>query len=183
MSIKSDTIEGIDADEQKIIEIHRHWFGLVKAYVEVAIGFIAGMLLLWFLGPMFMADADPTRKHFLISLVVGGLAILVWLVLVVYTWIYRQSKLIMTDKNLTQVLQRGLFSRQVSELSMANVEDVTANVHGAFASMLNYGDLMVETAGEKDNFNFSFCPNPNYYGKIVLDQRQKYIDSTRPGNA
>ncbi len=175
MGTLDDRIEAIGADETKLIEVHKHWFGLAIVYFEAAIGFMAGLLLLWFVSPMLFANSDAATRRLYLSSIAGVVAALGWLILIVYTFIYRQNRLIITDKNLTQILQRGLFSRKISELSMANVEDVTANQHGLFASILGYGDLIVETAGEQANFNFSFCPNPNYAGKIVLDGREKFL--------
>ncbi len=175
------TIEGMGDNESKLYEVHKHWFGLVIVYFQVGAGFTAFALLLWFLAPVLFPNAEPALRNSNVSIIIAVGAIFTWLILILFTYIYHQSKLIISDKNLTQVLQRGLFSRKVSELSMANVEDVTANQHGFFASTFGYGDLLVETAGEQDNFDFSFCPNPNFYGKIVLDARQKYLD-TNPNN-
>lgn len=171
------SIEGIAPGETKLQVVHRHYAGLLLVYAEIIIGFLAGAVLIYFLTPILFANTEASRQRLYVSTILGTIAILLWLILIVYTYIYRQSKLIITDKNLTQILQRGLFSRKVSELSMANVEDVTANQHGVFASIFGYGDLNVETAGEQNNFNFKFCPNPNKYGRIILDARQKYIDS------
>ncbi len=98
---------------------------------------------------------------------------LIFIVLV--TRIYKYNQLIVSDKNVTQVLQIGLFSRKVSELSMANVEDVTAEQHGIFPTIFNYGTLKIETAGEQNNFIFIYCPNPNAYAKAILDSRLQFI--------
>ena len=179
---KDDRIEGLVEGEMMLYRVRRHWFGLMIVYVEVGIGFAAAALLLYFLAPIMYPNADIARRNFNLSILISVAAITTWLILVLYTYIYRQSMLIITNKNLTQIIQRGLFSRKVSELSMANVEDVTADQHGFFATTFNYGTLQVETAGEADNFDFVLCPNPNFYGKIVLDARQKYVDA-HPGNA
>lgn len=61
---------------------------------------------------------------------------------------------------------------------MADVEDVTANQSGFFPSVFGYGDLKVETAGEAEPFTFTFCPKPNFYGKVVLDARQAFLSES-----
>lgn len=181
MDADPNSIEGIAADEVKLQVVHRHFAGLFLVYIQVIIGFIAGVLFIYFMAPVVLPNTEPSQQRLYISTIVGVVAVLMWLILVVYTYIYRQSKLIISDKNLTQVLQRGLLSRKVSELSMANVEDVTADQHGVFASLFGYGDLNVETAGEQNNFNFKFCPKPNFYGRVILDARQKYLDNDPTG--
>lgn len=171
-----NTIEAVSENEHMLFEVYRHPFGLVATYLLVAIGFAAAALLLWFLAPIAFSGSSEEARRNLVITITGVGAIFAWLLLMLYTYIYRQSKLIITDKNLTQVLQHGLFNRKVSELSMANVEDVTSHQRGAFASIVGYGDLIVETAGEQANFKFVFCPKPSYYGKLILDARQQFLD-------
>lgn len=177
MSPIDDTIEGVAPNETKLEVVHKHFVGLLLVYLQIFVGLLAGGALIYFLTPVVFTNTADNQQRAYASVFMGIVAILAWLILAVYTYIYRQSKLIITDQNLTQVIQRGLFSRKVSELSMANVEDVTANQHGILASIFGYGDLHVETAGEQNNFDFKFCPKPNYYGRIVLDARQKYLDT------
>ncbi len=174
---KRDIIEGMDPGETKLYEVRKHWFGLVIVYFEVGVGFAAVVALLALMTPIIFPNAEPGQRRSDLAVIVAVGALVTWLILVLFTYIYRQSKLIISDKNLTQIIQSGLFSRKVSELSMSNVEDVTAEQKGIFASIFNYGVLEVETAGAQENFQFVFCPNPNFYGKIVLEARQKYLET------
>ncbi len=160
--------------ETKLTEVRRHPFGLVVLYFQVTVGLLFGFGLIFFLASSVIAEGSTLRN--LMSFAAVAVIALVLLLLIVATYVYQQNKLIITDKNLTQVLQRGIFNRQVSELSMANVEDVTADQRGLFATLFGFGELRVETAGEQNNFIFSCCPRPGYYGKIILDARQRYID-------
>ncbi|MDQ5972540.1 MAG: hypothetical protein QG553_699 [Patescibacteria group bacterium] len=172
-----NSIEGISEGETLLYEVRRHTFGLIVVYGQVGIGFLAGSFMLMFLAPIMFPNEQLSQLRLFLSVVIGLIAIAVWMVLMLYTYIYRQSKLIISNKNLTQVLQHGLFNRKVSELSLANVEDVTAKQRGILASIFGFGNLIVETAGEQANFDFKYCPRPNFYGKVVLDARQKYLDS------
>jgi hypothetical protein len=172
---KPGTIESINRDETMLQVVHKHWFGLLVVYIELSIGFIAAALLLGLAAPVAFSRTDPAELRSNLIIIMAAGAIVTWLLMVLYTYIYRQNKLIITDQNLTQVIQRGLFSRKVSELSMADVEDVAADKVGPFAAILNFGALLVETAGATDNFEFNRCPKPDTYGKIVLDAREAYI--------
>jgi hypothetical protein len=67
-----------------------------------------------------------------------------------------------------------LFIRKVSRLSMANVEDVTAEQRGILATIFNYGTLTIQTAGTMENFIFTYCPRPNDFAHRVLEARQAY---------
>ena len=79
-----------------------------------------------------------------------------------------------TTDSLTQVRHFNLFSRQSSQLSLKDLEDVTAEQNGVLTEMFNYGLLRVETAGETSKFMFPYCPNPNYYAQQILAAREAF---------
>jgi len=101
--------------------------------------------------------------------------ILVVIFLILATWIYNRSLLIVTTRNVTLINQVGLFNRKVSELAMTNIEDVTAQKKGIFQTIFNFGTLVVETAGEQNNFVYTYCTNPNVAAKIILDARESFL--------
>lgn len=89
--------------------------------------------------------------------------------------VYQGNRWIITTDSLTQVTQIGLFKRTSSQLSLANLEDVTVNQNGLFQSLVGYGTLRVETAGERSKFVFPFCPNPNKCAKEIIGAHEAYI--------
>jgi uncharacterized membrane protein YdbT with pleckstrin-like domain len=91
------------------------------------------------------------------------------------TIVYRKNRVIVTDRNITQILQFGLFNRKVSQLNMVNVEDVTSRQNGLSSNMFGFGELIIETAGEQSNFHFTYCPNPGYYAKVILNAREELL--------
>ena len=166
-------MERVDSDEIKIAEVRKHVFGIIAVYAQSAVGMMVAIALAYFLLPIIMGDEESA---FLIATVFSVLAVGgAFFVIMVASYIYRQNRIIITDRNITQVLQYGLFSRKVSQLNMANVEDVTARQHGFMQSSFNFGTLTIETAGEQSNFTFDFCPNAGYYAKIILDSREKML--------
>ena len=170
-------IEDVDDDEQQLCQIRKHNFGLFSVYLEIVFGLAAVLLVLYLFLPTVLSSNSSAQNNTLIALAGIIFLVVAWVGLTAFSYIYRRSFLIVTDRNVTQVLQQGLFNRKVSELSLANVEDVSAIRKGLFATMFNFGTLQVETAGETENFVFPFCPNPNYYGKLILDARRNFVAS------
>lgn len=172
----SDSLEKMDADEHLVATIRRHPFGIVLLYLQVGVGIAAAVALIYFLLPSFI---DGTDSQVLWWLKLAGFVIILFLIfiLVVATVVYRLSKLIVTDKTITQVIQEGLFNRKISQLSIADIEDATADKRGFFATILNFGTLFIETAGEVENFQFKYCPNPDHHAKLILEYRQRYIET------
>lgn len=166
-------MEQVDEDETKLYEVYKHSFGIVVVYIQTALGMVLATGLAYFLLPSVIAD---TERAFLIGSIFAALSVLLaFIVIVLATIVYKQSRLIVTDRNITQVLQYGLFNRKVSQLNMMNVEDVTSTQNGFIATMMNFGTLKIETAGEQSNFNFTYCPNSNYCAKLILDAREKML--------
>lgn len=170
MSELMNSIERTDEDERKLAEIFKHPIGIILLYIQAALGMILAIGLAYFLLPVVLSD---TNTAFMIGNIFAFVSVtLAFLVIVVATFLYRQNRLIITDRNITQILQFGLFSRKVSQLNLHNVEDVTAVQSGVLATVFNFGVLKIETAGEQVNFHFSYCPNAGYYAKIILDCRE-----------
>lgn len=167
------TLEQVDNNETKLCEVAKHPFGVFIVYLQAAVGFVLSAGLTYFLLPSVMEDTNKALLYAnmftLVALVLTIMAV------VVISFIYRQNRLIVTDRNITQMLQYGLFSRKVSQLNMVNVEDVTAVQNGVFQTLFGFGDLKIETAGEQVNFHFTYCPRPGYYAKVILDAREQIL--------
>jgi len=63
----------------------------------------------------------------------------------------------------------GILFRNISEATLANVEDVTHTVSGTLQVVFNYGDVIVQTAGEQREFDFESVPSPARVQDIISD--------------
>lgn len=154
--------------------VKRHFIGIVGIYLESLAALIALAALVFVLVPSFSNHISHQDYG-----IVGAVAVFVCaflaIMLAVLTKVYRGCKLLITDKNLVLVTQRSLFNRKISRLSMSNVEDVNVEQRGILPSILNYGTLTIQTAGEIDNFIFTYCPAPNDYAQKVLAARERFV--------
>lgn len=166
-------LDRVDDDEEKLCEVAKHPFGIILLYIQVAVGMLGAIGLILFILPSIVGTSD---RAFSIALVAGGVVMLLSLIVVILaTVVYGQNRLIVTNRNITQILQYGLFNRKVSQLNLVNVEDVTSIESGILATILGYGELKIETAGEQVNFHFTYCPRPSYYAKVILEAREKIL--------
>jgi hypothetical protein len=168
-------LESMQPGERVICEIKRHPIGIIGTYAS----FIAAVALLaivgYGFGPQIFTNTDSQRVYGYVTLVVLTVAVLGGLFAFVAHIVYWGNRWIVTDDSVTQVIQNSLFSKQSSQLSMANLEDITAEKNGILPHMFNYGVLKCETAGAtKSKFHFLYCPNPDYYAKCILDAREKF---------
>lgn len=164
----------VEPGETLISVVHRHPIGLFAIYLG------AGAVLAATITLYLFVSSDKAFKGFSSSasgtVGLALIAVLILLaVLVIMIRVYKLSELVVTDKSLVQVIQRSLFNRKISRLSMSNVEDVNAEKNGILPTIFNYGTLTIETAGEEDNFIFPWCPDPDAHADSILRARQQYV--------
>lgn len=164
------SIDEVDADEKKLCEVIKHPVGIALFFFQAGVGMIVAIVLIYALLPSVMGGSSQALA---IANIFAGFAIILSILGgILAATVYRQNRLIVTDRNITQILQYGLFNRKVSQLNLVNVEDVTSVQNGFLPTMFGYGTVKIETAGEQENFSFSFCPRPNYYAKVILEARE-----------
>ena len=90
--------------------------------------------------------------------------------------IYFSNQLRLGQTTISQTTRTAFFTWRVSQLGLANIEDVTVEQQGFFANFFHFGNLLIETAGEQHNFEFRWCPQPRRCAQIILDTRDSYLD-------
>jgi hypothetical protein len=168
------SIEAItEPGETLVFRTKKHPFGIAVMYMQafLALTLVGG--LAYFVVPDVVGADQQTQVQGWLAIGLAIFAMIVFLIMLVVTYIYSRNELILTDRNVTQIISNGLFSRQVSQLSLNNIEDVTADKQGIWSMVFNFGQVRIETAGEQNNFHFAYCPNPNYYGQLLLDTRAR----------
>ena len=105
---------------------------------------------------------------FFLSLILLVLWIIIFLIITNYyldCWVVTNERTIHTEL-------RGLFSRVSSSVNHDRIQDITVDVHGFLPTLLSFGDLYLQTAGEFRQFVFNQIPEP-YKTKEVIFQAQR----------
>jgi hypothetical protein len=164
--------------ESIVATIRRHPFGILSLYAAVIGGVTIAAILAFILIPNVL-DQFNTDGGGLLYTGLAGILVLLILILGVATTVYWQNEWIVTTDSITQVTQNSLFGRQVSQLSLDNLEDVTVNQDGILPHLFNFGILKVESAGERSKFIFPYCPNPNDYARKILEIHEQFLEERR----
>jgi hypothetical protein len=122
------------------------------------------------LDPLYIRMINLGKDLYLLFLLLG--TFIAWV-------IYYLNVQIVTNQRVVDITQDGLLNHTVSELDLTHIEDVTTEVKGLLRTMINYGDVFVQTAAEKERFVFSNVPRPADVQKLILDLCEKLPD--RPG--
>jgi hypothetical protein len=161
--------------EVVICVIKRHPIGLIQNYVTAGTVIVLAALGAFVIVPMY---APEDIRNQALGWAVVGLIFLAFFVFVfsyIAAKVYKGNRWIVTSDSITQIRQNSLFSKQSSQLSLHNLEDITVNQNGLVQTGFNYGTLHAETAGERSKFVFPYTPNPNQCAREILMAREKFM--------
>ena len=126
--------EGQREGEEVIYVFRRHILTAVKGF-----WWLVGMMVL---GAIPMIVWPDNGQMFLVWLVF----ILVGILGATYSWIlWFFSFYVVTNERLRQVRQKGMFNKSVVDLELASILNMSYGVHGVFATMFDYGSILVQT--------------------------------------
>jgi uncharacterized membrane protein YdbT with pleckstrin-like domain len=179
------TFPGQDDDEVVQILIYKHIFSVLPVFVVSIATSIGGLFLLAYAasGASFRIPNDfgatGSSDTFGFPLITLSLIIIVIGVLLgvgaLYVW--RQNKMLITNENVVDIDQHGIFGRVISTLRLSRVQDVTVQVKGPMQTMFKYGTINIQTAGEKDLFEFDYVPDPYEVKARVQDLFEKFVEN------
>ena len=164
--------KGQNPNEEILLVVRRHWFDILIQFLVV---FLMVLLLLFgfFVLPYFLDDFSGMKLQSLILFLGSSFSILIWLYAFLIWIDYYFDVWIITDKRIINVEQKGLFMRHISELELQKVQDVTTEIEGIIPSVLNYGDVHIQTAGTVTRFVFWHVPNPYKVKGVIMKLQEK----------
>jgi uncharacterized membrane protein YdbT with pleckstrin-like domain len=170
------TLESLENNEQILCDARQHPFGIIAIYLLCLFGIVGA----FFTVTVFLPDSFGTsaQVYSLIALISVIVSVFLVIAMIVATYVYKQSRLTVTNKNVVQVQQGGVFTRKISQISLANVEDVTSVQKGLLAQIFGFGTVKIETAGEQVNFIFNYAPQPARISKIILNAKDEFLIET-----
>ncbi len=160
---------------EKIISlIHRHWFNILVQYIPV-FGLLSAMILSIIFYPYIFSDFSNDSARILFYFLQSLFLLLMWIYGFVIWFDYYLDVWIITTERVVNVEQKGLFSRKVSELKYGHIQDVSTSVKGFFPTILNFGDINVQTAAEQSHFTFLSVGNPYAIKAEIMTQQKRRL--------
>lgn len=141
-----------DKDEYLIYEVRKHWIVFVTEITFLVLLALAPTLIMSFI-----------QGQVEVPLIVFGYTLwllILWVLAFVFWTNYYLDVWIITNKKVIDVEQHGLFKREISVMHLEKIQDVTYETTGMIATLMNFGNLEVQTAGSEGNFPIKGVPNP-----------------------
>jgi hypothetical protein len=171
-------------DEKVILFLRRHWFIFLLNLLIVIIS-ILGLVLVFVFFTLLSSDFSQSEYYGLLlfaeslgTLFIWNLFFILWIDFYLDAWIVTNERIINID-------QKGFFNRDISELKLTKIQDVTSEIVGVIPTVLGYGNIYVQTAAEIERFAFFQIPNPNEVKNIIvqLQEKERHQEEREMGQA
>lgn len=144
-----------DPSEIILDQARRHPIGVVGIYAAMTLTAIVliGSFLFLSSDSKILGGAGLSSA----AIGIGWLVILFLLVFMfgigfVAAYVYKKSRLILTNQKVVLIQYHSLFSREVSQLNIGEVEDVNVAQPSILDRIFHTGRITIETAGEQNNY-------------------------------
>jgi hypothetical protein len=154
-------------NEKVMLFMRRHWFAVLT--IIIAFVLLTGIPLV--IGFYFRETLNIWMQNQITGSLIAVLAsmyfLAVWLLAFIEFTDFYLDTWIVTNERIINIEQEGLFHRTASELDLAAVQDTTAEIRGIMQTVFTYGNVYVQTAGEKGRFLFKNIDNPEHVKEVV----------------
>jgi len=152
----------------------KHWMNLlmrtIRPLLLTGLSLTGAMAAALGWGPFAAAGIGPPSFLVLLLLFLVSLA---WL-----WWNYEDWQndiYVVTNERIIDIEKKPLFFAETRrEASLAVVQNVSLKIPGPLAYVLNYGDVVIQTAAETGAFNFRFVANPREVQNEIFRRIEAY---------
>ena len=156
-------------DEEIVFSLRRHPIVFAGDIAMIAVVSFVPVVSFFFLLKLWPNMLSGTASRPALILIAGAYYLMVWLFFIATFVDYYLDIWIVTTYRIVNVEQHSLFHRTISELDLAKIQDVTSEVKGIVPSILDFGDIFIQTAGEKERFIFEQIHHAHDIRKKLLD--------------
>jgi len=170
----------LEEGEEIVRIVRKHWFILFTKTASIVLSWILPFVFLW----LFLSSSDvrvqlPQIADFYRPLTFfgGAWTLLVWIALFSMWTDYYLDMWIITTKRVIAIDQRGFFNRSVASFRLERLQDITVDIKGIIATLLDFGSVSADTASHSDVFVIRGAPNPREIKSLIQSFADKVANS------
>jgi len=171
----------IDENEVVIKVIRRHW--IVLFFNALTIFFLTAIPVSMIFGlhfiPLNRVINFSGNSFYAGAFLFFAWILFVWLIAWTMWTIYYLDTLIITNKRLFNIDQYGLFRRESFSFRADRIQNVSVRVNGVIQTLLDYGTIRIETAGEREDFIATYIPHPYEIKRLIGELQDSSMDKTQ----
>lgn len=146
--------------ETVVLLLRQHWVTQLPWVLGAFVGI--WVPLIFQVVPML----DFLRPNYQLMVLIGWYLLLIAYIYEKFiSWYYQVF--IITNDRVIDINFYNLIYKEVSEAKLEDIEDVTYSQGGVLRAALNFGDVVMQTAGEKREFAIESAAEPNRVVKVI----------------
>jgi len=153
-----------EEDEEIVLLLRRHLVTSIPWLCVALVLLFAPIFLSFFSGYFSFLPLVPTAYK-IFFLLFYYLCVLMYAFVNFISWFYNVS--LVTQKRLVDIHFFDILYHDMAMTKINLIEDITFTQAGFIRSFFNYGDIFIQTAGEKMHFDFSAIPSPERVMEII----------------
>lgn len=116
-----------------------------------------------------------------------GILVLIALWVLGFVWLGRTlllwalDSVVLTNRRIIDIDQRGLLFREVSECSLEAVQDIRTLKKGVGAHVFDYGTIKVQTSSRNEHFELTHVRHPQQMQELIFSIQQEHISKMNHG--
>ena len=164
------TFPGQRPNEKVLMVIRKHPI----VYIRIVLAFVVTVAMPLFIFLSIWFHYYPFAQNNKIGVIIGLFSctyILFGLLLTCIAWLNEEFDLfILTNERLIDITQVTFLKRTVASTPLRRIQDTTSNIDGILPTLLNYGDIEVQTAaGDASKFEIDRIPDPAFVARKILN--------------
>lgn len=155
---------------------HRHWVSVISLILMTLFIVALPPALFMIFNKVNLLTTPGLLQNIL---VLGGSVYYLVAILFFFVWWldYYYDILIVTSERLVDIEQKGLFNRDISELSLYRVQDVTGKISGVLGSIFGFGNVLVQTAATEEQFIIKGVPRPYFVAQKIMELHNNVVNN------
>jgi CRP-like cAMP-binding protein len=161
------SFEWVRDDEWIMMVVQRHWTRLFR---QVALP----IFLLALLFPLLTTLVLQAGTLHIVAAVVVALTILAILGVVIWQYInWRDDYFVITTQRIVHIERTWPFSTHYEETTLGHIEDIHETQPSWSSNVFNYGNLILQTAGETAEIDMDYVPEPTSLREMISLQIER----------
>jgi hypothetical protein len=159
----------LQATEVVLLFCRRHWAFLASQMAKVVLFAVVPVVVLL---TIVSLTAGLGGRPGQVAWIVSAVWLVAWAVKGYFAWYrYNHDIWVVTNQRVIDSIKRHWFHHGMASADLVDVEDIAVKREGLFATAFKFGDLHLQTAGERPNFVLSGIPQPGTVLALIDSQR------------
>jgi hypothetical protein len=157
-------------DGEHVLKLcRRHWIFLWPRIIAFGVAALLPVILAIVLGAG--GPGDGTWRYLWVLIAAW---VVYWVVRAGLTWYrYHHDIWVITNQRLIDSHRNNPFDLRIATADLVNVQDMSVHRQGVLRTLLDYGDIVCQTAAEMEEFTLSGIPDPRDTQALVDKERDR----------